>query len=178
VDLSKFVERRARMTVQKLTEADAAALREIRLRALREHPEAFGSSYEDEAKLSPEAMQEWVRPHVENCMLGSWLDSELVGIVSFRRNPGHKVRHRAGLGAMYVAPEARGRGVGMALVNAAIEHAHRLPALEEVTLAVTVGNEAARRLYLAAGFVPTHIEKRYIKIDQQYYDIEWMTLRF
>jgi RimJ/RimL family protein N-acetyltransferase len=52
-----------------------------------------------------------------------------------------------------------------------------LPDLEELILAVTVGNVPARRLYLAAGFELSHVERRYIKVGDQYYDIEWLTLR-
>ena len=40
------------MSVRVLTRADAAAFRELRLRALKENPEAFTSSYE-EAVLQP-----------------------------------------------------------------------------------------------------------------------------
>ena len=77
---------------------------------------------------------------------------------------------------MYVAPEMRGRGIGRALLTTAIDYARTLPDLEQVILAVTLSNQAARALYLAAGFTPTFVEKRYIKVDSVYYDIEWMTL--
>lgn len=36
------------MEIRKLTPEDAALYRTIRLEALRSHPEAFGSSYEEE----------------------------------------------------------------------------------------------------------------------------------
>ena len=78
---------------------------------------------------------------------------------------------------MYVAPEARGRHVGRALLDEIVRRARTLPGLEEVVLAVTVGNEPARRLYLAAGFVPYCVEPRFLKIGEQYWDIEWMALR-
>ena len=77
---------------------------------------------------------------------------------------------------MYIAPAARGQGFGKALMQALLDRAPTLEHLEEILLAVTVGNEAARSIYLAAGFEPSHIEKRYIKIGERYYDIEWMTL--
>ena len=77
---------------------------------------------------------------------------------------------------MYVAAEACGQGIGRALMTELIERAGRLPALEEIILAVTVGNVTARSIYLAAGFQPSHVEKRYIKVADRYYDIEWMTL--
>jgi RimJ/RimL family protein N-acetyltransferase len=44
-------------------------------------------------------------------------------------------------------------------------------------LAVTVGNEQARALYLKVGFTPVAIDPRYIKVGERYFDIEWMQLR-
>ena len=84
--------------------------------------------------------------------------------------------HRGGIGGMYVAPEARDQGIGTDLLSALVQRASKLPDLEEIILAVTVGNVTARSIYLAAGFQPSHVEKRYIKVADRYYDIEWMTL--
>jgi ribosomal protein S18 acetylase RimI-like enzyme len=50
-----------------------------------------------------------------------------------------------------VAPEAQGRGVGRALVDAAIEEAAARGAVK-ITLRVLGTNDVARRLYAAAGF--------------------------
>ena len=77
---------------------------------------------------------------------------------------------------MYVTPNQRGRGLGRLLLEYAVNHARQLPGLEEINLAVTVGNDLARRLYERFGFVFSHREPRYIKIDDRYYDIDWMTL--
>lgn len=54
---------------------------------------------------------------------------------------------------MYVAHEARGRGVGRALLLAAIERARALSGVEQIHLAVTTHNSAARALYVSVGFV-------------------------
>ena len=164
------------MNIRVVQAEDVQAAQAIRLRSLREHPEAFGSSYEDEALLTPESLVERLRPTADRRLFGAWVDEALVGTLHFSRSTGKKIRHRAGLGAMYVAPERRGRGIGRALLTTAIDYARTLPDLEQVILAVTVGNEAARALYLAAGFTPTFVEKRYIKVDSVYYDIEWMIL--
>jgi len=48
--------------------------------------------------------------------------------------------------------------------------------VEDVILAVTVGNDRARTLYASLGFVSYSIDPRYIKWDGQYFDIEWMIL--
>jgi ribosomal protein S18 acetylase RimI-like enzyme len=55
---------------------------------------------------------------------------------------------------MYVAPRARGLGVGEALVRAALDEARRL-GKSEVVLEVTSSNEAAEALYARCGFVRT-----------------------
>jgi GNAT superfamily N-acetyltransferase len=166
-----------RMKIRGLNAEDAQAFHALRLRSLREHPEAFGSAYEDECSFPIERVMERLQNSSDKLTLGALIDDELVGFVSFVRYLGRKTRHRAMLASMYVIPEARGRGIGSALLNGVIHHARALSDLEELILAVTVGNETARRLYQMAGFVPSHVEKRYIKVDDMYYDIEWMTLR-
>lgn len=155
---------------------DAAVYQALRLRSLQEHPEAFGSSYEDEAGRTLDTVQERIRTTEHHFTLGAWRGADLVGIAAFSRYLGIKTRHRGIVGGMYVAPEARGNGVGKALLLTMIERAQQMPGLEEMILAVTVGNGAARSIYLAAGFQPSHVEKRYIKVADCYYDIEWMTL--
>jgi RimJ/RimL family protein N-acetyltransferase len=57
-----------------------------------------------------------------------------------------------------------------------IGRAREMYGVDEICLCVTVGNEAARRCYLACGFVPDYIEPRYFKYEGQFYDIEWLRL--
>lgn len=164
-------------TVRLLNGDDAAQYRTVRLAALREHPEAFGSSAE-EFELQPlDEVAKRLNAHNEAFSLfGAFIDNKLVGLIGLGRNTGLKVRHRGGIYHMYVAPEVRGRGVGRLLLAYAVEQARQQPGVEEINLAVTVGNEPARRLYEGFGFVFSHREPRYIKIDDRYYDIDWMTL--
>jgi ribosomal protein S18 acetylase RimI-like enzyme len=75
---------------------------------------------------------------------------------------------------MYVIPKRRHHGVGRALLAYVLDYARALDGLEDLTLAVTAGNEAARNLYLEAGFIPYGVEPHYIRVGTQYYDIEWM----
>ena len=164
------------MEIRALTDADATVYQAVRLRSLREHPEAFGSSFEEEQDRTPEQIVSLlVNPSVRVC--GAWNDSELVGIVAVSQNQRAKTRHRAMIGGMYVVPEARGQGIGRALIEAALDFARSCEGVEDVALAVTVGNDAARHLYVQAGFTTYSIDPRYIKTDGRYYDIEWMMLR-
>lgn len=163
--------------IRLLTPADAAAYQPIRLRSLQEHPEAFSASYEGEVTRSLDAVAERLETTPDGFMLGAWQGDTLVGIVGLYRSPGIKVRHRAIVGGMYVATEVRNQGIGAALMYALIEQAKTLAHLEEIILAVTVGNAGARSVYSAVGFITSHFEKRYIKVGDCYYDLEWMTLR-
>ncbi len=167
------------MHVRILRGTDAAAYHPLRLRALQGNPEAFGRAYEDEVETALDKVAAQLESGIpDRATFGAFARDQLVGIVDFARWPGRKTRHRAMLGSMYVADEWRGNGVGRALMKAVLAYAHEQPDLEELILAVTVGNESARRFYRAAGFVPSHVEQRYIKWNEQYYDIEWMTRTF
>ena len=101
------------MNVRVLKEEDAEVFQALRLRALREHPEAFGSAYEDECTLSGEAVVERLRPSADRCGIGAWVDNDLVGIINFARYPGRKTRHRAMIGAMYVVSGISGSKAAM-----------------------------------------------------------------
>jgi RimJ/RimL family protein N-acetyltransferase len=164
------------MNVRVLQADDAAAFQVLRLRALREHPESFGSSYEEEEGRD---LDEIARSFTAkgSSMFGAYDGTQLIGMTSLNRSQRAKTCHRAMLGAMYVAPEARGQGVGRALIDAALSQARTIDGLEDVVLAVTVGNEAARHLYAQAGFTAYSIDPRFIRVDGRSYDIEWMILR-
>ena len=165
------------MDIRRLDETNAQVFQALRLQAVHDHPEAFAVSFEEEQAQPIEAVAERFRAHSdEEFVLGAFLDERLVGMAGFGRLKRAKIRHKGHIWAMYVAPEARGRHVGRALLDEIVRRARRLPGLEEVVLAVTVGNEPARRLYLAAGFVPYCVEPRFLKIGEQYWDIEWMAL--
>ncbi|GGM25588.1 N-acetyltransferase [Streptomyces fumigatiscleroticus] len=68
-----------------------------------------------------------------------------------------------------VADEARGRGVGRALVRAAVEEARRRGA-RRITLRVLGHNTAARKLYESEGFVVEGIQPEEFCLDGTYAD--------
>ena len=157
-----------------LTPGDAAAYQALRLHGLRESPAAFGSTYESEVDTPPEQIAERLARGAENVIFGAFDDDgRLVGLAGL----GRQTRHRAGVWGMYVAPEARARGVGRALMEALIAHARTLPGLERLTLGVEAGNEAARALYHSFGFVTYGTEPQAYKLDGEYWDSELMSLR-
>jgi GNAT superfamily N-acetyltransferase len=78
---------------------------------------------------------------------------------------------------MFVLPEARGKGVGRALLQEALIRARRLSGLERVLLDVVVGNESARTLYESLGFVMFGCEPEAKKRGERYVDMMHMTMR-
>lgn len=162
--------------IRRLHPEDAASYRELRLRALREHPEAFATSYEEEQERSVAETAGRLAPGAEQVTLGAFEQERLVGIATLIRPAKAKLRHRATLAAMYVVPEARERRLGRALLQQVLAVAEEW-GVSDVALAVTVGNDAARRLYAGAGFVSYGVEPRSLRVEGRFYDVEWMSLR-
>jgi ribosomal protein S18 acetylase RimI-like enzyme len=115
------------------------------------------------------------RPHA--AAFGAFLDGRLVGTATVVHEARAKARHKAWLVAVYVAPEARRRGVGRAVVGAALEQARAWDFVEQVHLGVAVVNESALRLYRSFGFEPYGREPRAIKLPDRYVDEDLMVLR-
>jgi ribosomal protein S18 acetylase RimI-like enzyme len=164
--------------IRPLIEADAATYWQIRLRMLREHPDAFGASYEESLKLSSAEVAQQFRARAlgpEATILGA-IAGGLVGVVGCMRERRPKERHKAFVWGMYVAPEARQRGIGRALMFSAVECARSWPGVEQLRLAVVTANEPARRLYQSLGFVVYGVEPGALKLGDSYYDEALMTL--
>ncbi|HWS04599.1 MAG TPA: GNAT family N-acetyltransferase [Burkholderiaceae bacterium] len=154
--------------VRRLLSADAAVYQALRLRALREHPQAFTSSVEDEQDRPPAWAQarlreDPLRPH--DLFLGAFLDEVLVGVVGLQGRYRAKERHNATVVGMYVAPEAAGRGLGQALMHELLARAQALPALAQLDLTVTEGNDAAQSLYARCGFAVFGVQPNAIRLD-------------
>jgi GNAT superfamily N-acetyltransferase len=150
----------------------------LRLRALREEPESFGSAYEESVQRPPEEMARRLRPDPATGIvtLGAF-DPGLIGMVGLLRENGLKMQHKAMIWGMYTVPEVRGRGVGRALLAAILAHARTVAGLEQVYLAVVTTRPVARHLYESFGFVTYGVEPRALKLADRYLDEALMVLR-
>src|SRR5262245_36811695 len=165
------------MVVRLLAAADAAAFRTQRVRALREHPEAFGRTPEevDSVEVWTERLRIDAQSHLD-FLLGAFEGDTLVGTVGCHRDRGAKHRHIAYVWGMYVVPEQRGKGLGRRLLLAALDRIRAWRDVEEVWLDVTIGNAAARALYASCGFKSIAIKPRALKVGEHYHDEELMAL--
>lgn len=133
--------------VRRFEFGEAALLRQIRLLALKDVPEAFGVGYEQDAARPIEGWQQWIVTHPA---FGAFVGSEPRGMASFSRQTGANLTHRGSLIAMYVAPELRGTGAAVALVEAILAHA--ATQVEQVHLSVNADNLRAVSFYRRMGF--------------------------
>ena len=134
------------MTIQvrRLSGDDWEAFRALRLAALQDSPDAFGSTYEGERDL-PET--HW-RARTATTAAG-FLDDVPAGLVGwFIADQEPDTLHMV---SMWVAPDARRRGIGRALVAEVLHLAKELD-VERVGLYVVTTNTDAAALYTQMGF--------------------------
>lgn len=141
--------------VRRAEEAGWRELRRIRLRALRDDPDAFGSTYETEAPHREPDWRSWFTGWTRGARQAVFAATDghgWVGVALGAAFPGEPgVAH---LFAMWVEPSWRRRGVGSALTEAVAGWASEL-GFERVVLGATETNPAAVALYEAWGFVDT-----------------------
>ena len=162
--------------IRRLGPADALAYRELRLRGLREHPDAFTSSHEEEAAKPVDAVLARLGEGAREAVYGAFEAGNLVGVVGIGREPRAKNRHKATVFGMYVAPEHARRGIGRALLEGLIDGARRQQGLEQLILTVTQTNAAAGALYERSGFRSFGVEPRAIRVGDTYFDKNHMIL--
>jgi ribosomal protein S18 acetylase RimI-like enzyme len=131
---------------------DWAAYAEIRLRSLREEPEAYGSSFGREVDFPPEIWQGRIS-RAETLLAYAAGTSAPVGTATGLRQPGGD----ASVVAMYVDPAVRRAGCAAQLLDRLAETARALGD-RRLVLHVADNNPAAASAYAAYGFTPTGVQ--------------------
>ena len=139
--------------VRRFNPAEWPIYKALRLQSLEESPSAFGSTLELELERTDAAWTERLQNAAssgQDCALIAEIEGTPSGLVWAKadaNDPG-----TVNIFQMWVAPEARGRGVGDALLQAAIHWARQYGA-RFAKLGATCGDTPAVRLYQRAGFV-------------------------
>jgi len=141
-------------TVRKLERHEWALYRQLRLAALEESPDAFGSTLAAEQGRTSD---DWAARLAEGDGSGSSLpliaevQTEPAGLAWARVDTSDPTL--VNVYQMWVAPEFRGCGAGRLLLRAAVAWA-RARSARAVQLGVTLGDTPAMHLYASEGFKP------------------------
>jgi RimJ/RimL family protein N-acetyltransferase len=136
--------------IRRIEPDDWKLLRDVRLRALREDPQAFLATHEQEAAFPDAQWQERASPGNGASFVAVTAD-EAEGLATGIA-PGDPAT--VILVGMWVAPARRGTGVAGELVGRVVSWAREQGAAR-VVLSVEGGNERAARLYERCGFTET-----------------------
>jgi ribosomal protein S18 acetylase RimI-like enzyme len=144
-----------------------ATVRDVRLAALADAPDAFASTLSLELARTEPQWRSWIGA---GPWFLAWCAGTPAGLVAARpgqpasgppaadpdaRDPGswHLI-------SMWVSPQLRGTGVAGLLIGAVADHA-RAAGAPGITLWVAVNNARARAFYLRMGFTPTGARQSY-----------------
>ena len=146
------------MTVRRIRRDEGPSLRAFRLRALADAPTAFGSTLAHEAAFTDDVWRERAAGGASGDDRVTFVaehDGRWLGIATgLASDPDVPDDPRPELVGMFVDREARGRGVGTALVNAVIDWA-RARRAGGLCLWATATNAPAVALYERCGFKST-----------------------
>ena len=143
----------ATILIDTASDADALALLNIYRGVLAEgqwfitHIDEFTGTVETYAKR--------IRDHnaaTNGCLLVARINGEVVGSLSITGGHLERTRH-VGMIELYVVQQARGLGVGTALMRAGLIWTDSNPILRKLALHVFEDNERAVQLYTGLGFV-------------------------
>ncbi|MBX3172136.1 MAG: GNAT family N-acetyltransferase [Candidatus Eremiobacteraeota bacterium] len=132
--------------IRRIKTGEWAALRDLRLRALEREPQAFCATRAEEARLTRSIWEERCRMGAESERTATFVVAEgkhLLGMTVVKRE-----EERAEIYAVYLAEEARGRGLASGMLELALAFAAGLPVWLEANAALL----PAERLYARCGF--------------------------
>lgn len=161
------------MFIRQLCCNDGEILKTIRHEALKNSPEAFGSSYEEEIKNDTLIYSDRLK-NTNNYFFGAFEDDEIIGIICITKNSRLKLAHRAVITSFYVCPTYRGTGIGKKLLAVILQKAYDLKIIEQVELQVVTEQYPAIYLYASMGFEVYGTEFHSMKLKEKYYNEYYM----
>lgn len=141
------------ITVRPLAEDEWETYRDVRLRALKESPEAFAASVDKEADYGEDFWRQ--RLTRSRRLIAEEDDGSIVGVVSTSRlQNDESAAHVSELFGLWVTPELRGTGVAWKLVSSGVDQARR-DGFDFIVYWVGTDNGRAVAFASSFGFRPT-----------------------
>jgi len=146
----------SKIEIVELPVSDWRAFRKIRLEALKEEPQAFGSSYAKDAAYPDSKWQERLRDgeNKTGIYLFAKLEGKIVGMVMGGRTDEDKHAHLAHIWGTFVDSSARGKGAGKELMERAVEELGKEADVQKIRVTVNTEQKPAVKLYESLGFKP------------------------
>ena len=161
----------AELEIRRATPEDAAACIEHAKRVIEEFPEnlsfnpgEFDYTLEQEQKILADAAGS-----DNNVFLIARVDGEVVGLLNYSGGKRQAMRHAVVLG-ISVRKAWCGRGVGTALLRAAIDHARASGVVKRIELSVFAHNKRAIHVYEKLGFVQEGRRRNSVYKNGRYVD--------
>ena len=147
-----------------------AAYRELRLEALKNHPTAFGSDYEETLAHPDSYWQERMQLDDDrDALFLAELEEKLIGMTGIHRDNGKKGRHAAMVWGVYVRKGWRGLRIADELIRLCLDWGIR-HGVVIARLGVATTNTAAIHCYERCGFSNYGIERKSMLYNGVYSD--------
>jgi len=151
----------------------------MRIQSLRDSPSAFLASPETELAQGVEFFRARIAEGGnDNVIFGCFDGQDLVGALGIVREGQLKARHKAFIWGVYVRPHYRGKKIGNQLLQTALDFARNTMAVEQVNLSVDSSRIPAKTLYTNMGFKKWGTESRAVRVGEEYFDEDYMSVRF
>ena len=151
--------------IKKISDDRWKDYRDLRLEALKNDPVAFGSSYEEEIKLSN---AEW-KKRIKNVLFALSNDKP-VGMIAYAFQNKLKTKHIANIFGVYVKKEYRGKAIGEKLIERAISSIRKNKSIIKIDLTVNPNQKAAVKLYKKYGFKTVGRLEKGLFVNGKFYD--------
>lgn len=167
------------MLIRPIAESDLRPYIALRLEALRDHPDAFASSYEDQRNDPDDIWLKRIRSSLDGENYRLFLADtghQLAAMLGLSREPGPKIRHAANLISVYVRPPYRNQH----LLDQFLPHILDWCRQHDITLlrlSVTSTNTPAIRCYQRLGFQTTGTLPQYIRTPDGALHDEYLMFR-
>ncbi|MGP7815602.1 GNAT family N-acetyltransferase [Niallia sp. 01092] len=166
------------MDIRALTAKDAKSYWQLRLKTLKQNPNAFLVTVEEEENKAQPIKKATIQlKDPSRLTLGAFYQNQLIGAITLQREVYTKIKHKGSVLSFFVEKDYRGRGIGRGLLEKVISIA-KLYHIEQLLLSVVATNDNAIQLYESLGFTAMCLEKRALKVNNQYFDELHMVLFF
>jgi ribosomal protein S18 acetylase RimI-like enzyme len=163
---------------RQLIPTDHDEYKRVRLESLKQYPDNFGTTYEEELHSGYLKLDDAIKfPGDNKFAFGAFSPEEkLIGICGFIAETRSKARHRGEITQMYVENQYTRRGIGGILLQLVINKAFDNKQIEQITLGVVYSNENAVKLYKQLGFIEYGRLENYFRSGTQYFTQSFLSL--